>query len=81
MLLKHLSSRNEFDRVYFPRFCTKDDTRFSKYAIELIVALSSTNATKMVGEYGPWYQKDWVCIHQPFLGTCLVLFFRFFSLY
>ena len=32
--------------VYFLRFCTKYDTRFSKYRIELIVALSWTNATK-----------------------------------
>ena len=39
--------RNEFNRVYIVRFCTKYDTRFSKYGIELIVALSSTNATKM----------------------------------
>ena len=36
----------EVDRVHFLRFCTKYDTRFSKYGIELIVSLSSTNATK-----------------------------------
>ena len=33
--------------VYFLRFCTKYDTRFSKYHIGLIVALSLTNATKL----------------------------------
>ena len=38
----------EFNRVYFLRFCTKYDTWFSKYRIELIVDLSSTNATKNV---------------------------------
>ena len=36
----------EVDRVYFLPFCTKYDTRFSKYGIEFIVALSSTNAKK-----------------------------------
>ena len=36
----------ESDRVSFLRFCTKYVTRFSKYRIELIVAMSSTNATK-----------------------------------
>ena len=34
------------NKVYFLRFRTKYDTRFSKYGIELIVALSSTNDTK-----------------------------------
>ena len=38
----YLSYRNEFNKVYFLRFCTKYDTWFSKYGIELIVALSST---------------------------------------
>ena len=37
----------EVNRVYFLRFYTKYDTRFSKYGIELIVALSSTKATKI----------------------------------
>ena len=41
-----LSLRNEFNSVYFLRFCTQYDTWFSNYRIELIVALSSTNATK-----------------------------------
>ena len=36
----------EFDRLHFLQFCTNYDTLFSKYRIELIVALSSTNATK-----------------------------------
>ena len=38
----------EFDRAYFLRFCTKYDICFSKYRIKLIVALSSTNTTKIV---------------------------------
>ena len=42
-----LSQRNEFNWVCSLRFFTKYDTRFSKYHIELIVALSSTNATKI----------------------------------
>ena len=37
----------EVDRVCFLRFCTKYDTGFSKYGIELIVALSSTTETKI----------------------------------
>ena len=37
----------EVNRVYFLRFCTKYDTCFSKYGLGLIVALSSTNATKV----------------------------------
>ena len=41
----YLSERNEFNRVYFLRFCSKYETWFSKYRIELLVALSSTNAT------------------------------------
>ena len=36
----------EVDRVCFLPFCTKYGAQFSKYGIELIVALSSTNATK-----------------------------------
>ena len=40
----------EFNRVYFLRFCREYLIRFSKYHIELIVALSWTNATKMVGK-------------------------------
>ena len=36
----------EFNRVYFLRFCTNDDTWFSKYRIGLIV--SSTDATKII---------------------------------
>ena len=49
MLSKHFICRrkNEFNTVYFLRFCTNHDKGFSKYRIELIVALSSTNATKM----------------------------------
>ena len=43
----YLSQRNEFNRVYFLQFCTKYDAQLSKYGIELIVALSSTNAKKM----------------------------------
>ena len=35
----------ELNRVYFLWSCTKYITRFSKYRIELIVALSSTNTT------------------------------------
>ena len=48
MLSKHLFvvKKKKFNRVYILRFCTKYDTWFSKYRIELIVALSSTNATK-----------------------------------
>ena len=38
----------EVNKVYFLRFCTQYDTSFSKYSIELIVALSSTNATKIM---------------------------------
>ena len=38
----------ELNRVYFLRFCTKYDTCFSEYGIELIVALSSTNPTKNI---------------------------------
>ena len=34
-------------------FCTKYDTWFSKYRIELIVALSSTNATKSIDQGQP----------------------------
>ena len=37
----------EFNRVYILRFSTKYDTRFSEYRIELIVSLSSANATKI----------------------------------
>ena len=37
----------EVNRIYFLRFCTKYDD-FLKYGIELIVALSSTNATKIL---------------------------------
>ena len=37
----------DFSRLYFLRFCTNYDTQFSKYSIELIVALSSTNTTNM----------------------------------
>ena len=44
---KRMSQRNEFNSIFFLRFCTKYNTWFSKYRIELIVALSSTNATKM----------------------------------
>ena len=44
----YLSKRNELNRVYFLRFCTKYNTWFSKYRIELIVALSLTNATKTI---------------------------------
>ena len=36
----------EVNRLYFLRFCTKYLTLVSKHGIELIVALSSTNATK-----------------------------------
>ena len=36
------------NRDYFLWFCTKYITCFSKYGIELIVALSLTNATKIV---------------------------------
>ena len=43
----YLSKRNEFNRIYFLQFCTKYNTQFSKYGIELIVALSSKNATKI----------------------------------
>ena len=37
-----------FDSIHFLRFCTKYDTWFAKYRIELIVALSSTNTTKSI---------------------------------
>ena len=49
MLSKHLSimQKIEFNRVYFLRFYTKYDTQVSKYLIKLIVAMSSTNATKL----------------------------------
>ena len=40
----------DVNRIYFLRFCTKYLTRISKYGIELIVAVSSTRATKMVLE-------------------------------
>ena len=36
----------KFDKVYFLQFCTKCLARFSKYGIELLVALSWTNASK-----------------------------------
>ena len=36
----------EVDTVYSPRICTKYDTCFSKYSVELMLTLSSTNATK-----------------------------------
>ena len=36
-----------FKGFYCLRFCTKYDTWFSKYRIELKMALSSTNATKL----------------------------------
>ena len=41
----------EFNRVYFLRFCTKYHTWFSNYHMELIVALSSINATKNIYGY------------------------------
>ena len=51
--------------VYFLRFCTKCDAWFSKYGIELIVALSSTNATKRYGRrFNPFLNKPW------FLHVC-----------
>ena len=40
----------ELKRVYFLRFCTKYETWFSKYRIELTVTLSSTNTTKLFPE-------------------------------
>ena len=43
--------------VYFLRFCTKYDTLFSNYRIELIVALSSTNATKNRNRF-EFYRAD-----------------------
>ena len=43
--------KTEFNRVYFLRFCTKYDTLFSKYRIELIVALSSKMPQKKKTRY------------------------------
>ena len=43
----------EVNRAYFLRFCTKYVTCFSKYDIELTVALSSTNAIKIILLYRP----------------------------
>ena len=42
----YLSYRNGVNRIFFLWFYTKYLTWFSKYVIELIVALSLTNATK-----------------------------------
>ena len=42
------STEIEVKWVYFLRFCTKYLTRVSKYDTELILALSSTNATKII---------------------------------
>ena len=38
----------EVNRAYFFRFCTKYLMLFLKYGVELIVALSSTNAIKLI---------------------------------
>ena len=46
-IARGLPNATECYRVYFLQFCTNYDTRFSKYRIEYIVALSSTNATKI----------------------------------
>ena len=47
----------EYYRVYFLVFCTNYDTQFSKYYIELIVALSSTNPAKM--DFLNWISVMW----------------------
>ena len=47
----------EVNKICFLRFCTKYPTRFSKYGIALLVALSSTNATKTGRCGGSWFHK------------------------
>ena len=55
-----LICRREISRVCFLRLCTKYDTRFSKYLNELIVALSSTNATKIREKTRLFQRRDMV---------------------
>ena len=51
--------------VHFLRFCTKYDAWFSKYHIELIVVLSTTNSTYTVRKnVNPFLNKPW------FLHVC-----------
>ena len=43
----------EFNMVYFHWFCLEHDTSFSNHHIELIVALSLTNARKILEVFPP----------------------------
>ena len=45
----------ELNRIYFLRFCTNHYTRLSNYRIKLIMAMSSTNATKRRGLFFIFY--------------------------